>query len=442
MCDTLVATGDVTADGVVLFGKNSDREPNEAQYLDLVPACDHPSGSRVRCTYIDIPQVAHTYGVLLSRPFWIWGAEMGANEHGVAIGNEAVFTKVPQRKTPSLIGMDLLRLALERAASAPEALQVITELLGAYGQAGNCGFQHKSYYHNSFLIADPRQAWVLETAGPFWAAKRVHGVYTISNGITLGADWDLASPGLVEHAVERGWCGGREDFHFARCYSDLLYTSFSDSRRRRSRTTELLGAQVGQIMPSTLMAVLRDHGEDAYRPDRGMAGAQVCMHASFGPIRFSQTAGSLVSHLREGAPTHFATGTAAPCTGLFKPLWLDAGLPALGAAPDGTFDAATLYWQHELLHRAVLRDHGTLAALYADERDELEQRSIATALMHADAPSETRQGLSAQAFSGGEAAEAQWLARVAGTPTTRRRRVLHARYWHTMDRQAGMADPS
>ena len=30
MCDTVVATAEATADGVTIFGKNSDREPNEA----------------------------------------------------------------------------------------------------------------------------------------------------------------------------------------------------------------------------------------------------------------------------------------------------------------------------------------------------------------------------------------------------------------------------
>jgi secernin len=42
MCDTLVVTGDATRDGVTLFAKNSDREPNEAHYLLFVPAADHP----------------------------------------------------------------------------------------------------------------------------------------------------------------------------------------------------------------------------------------------------------------------------------------------------------------------------------------------------------------------------------------------------------------
>jgi secernin len=65
MCDTMVALGNSTSDGSVLFAKNSDREPNEAQYMLLVPAADHAAGSTVQCTYIQIPQVAHTQRVLL-----------------------------------------------------------------------------------------------------------------------------------------------------------------------------------------------------------------------------------------------------------------------------------------------------------------------------------------------------------------------------------------
>ena len=49
---------------------------------------------------------------------------------------------------------------------------LITQLLEHYGQGGNCGFQHQLFYHNSFIIADPRDAWVLETAGKQWAAER------------------------------------------------------------------------------------------------------------------------------------------------------------------------------------------------------------------------------------------------------------------------------
>ena len=85
--------------------------------------------SIVQCTYIRIPQVKHTHAVLLSKPFWMWGAEMGVNEHGLAIGNEAVFTKIPYQKSDALTGMDLLRLALERAATASQAVTTITDLI-------------------------------------------------------------------------------------------------------------------------------------------------------------------------------------------------------------------------------------------------------------------------------------------------------------------------
>ena len=65
-----------------------------------------------QCTYISIPQVETTHGVVLSKPAWIWGAEIGANEHGVAIGNEAVWNRLSDPDydaVPRLLGMDLLR---------------------------------------------------------------------------------------------------------------------------------------------------------------------------------------------------------------------------------------------------------------------------------------------------------------------------------------------
>ena len=105
------------------------------------------------------------------------GAEMGFNEYGLNIGNEAVFTKEKKGKD-SLIGMDMLRLALERTKKAKEALDLIIELLQEYGQGGNCGYDHNFHYHNSFLIADREEAYVLETAGKYYAAKKVKDFYT------------------------------------------------------------------------------------------------------------------------------------------------------------------------------------------------------------------------------------------------------------------------
>jgi len=103
MCDIFVALGNAISDGSVIFGKNSDREPNEAHELVLIPHAHHEEGENLSCTYINLPQVKEINAVLLSKPFWIWGAEMGANEHGLVIGNEAVFTRVPYDKESGLM---------------------------------------------------------------------------------------------------------------------------------------------------------------------------------------------------------------------------------------------------------------------------------------------------------------------------------------------------
>ena len=196
----------VPADGSVIFGKNSDREPNEPQAVVFIPRAKHPPGRVVHCTYVDVPQVEETYGILLSKPSWLWGGEMGANEHGLVIGNTAVFTRMDYNTGPGLIGMDFLRLALERTTTASAALELITTLLDQYGQGGNNGFAHELFYHNSFLICDPREAWVLETSGRQWAAKRVQEIGATSNTLTIETDYDLASAGLLSYALAKGWC--------------------------------------------------------------------------------------------------------------------------------------------------------------------------------------------------------------------------------------------
>jgi hypothetical protein len=178
-------------------------------------------GDRVQCTWIDIPQAAHTAAVMLSRPWWMWGAEIGANEHGVVIGNEAVFTK-GRYGDKALLGMDLLRLALERSRTAREAVGVIVDLLESHGQGGPCSYEHQGFtYDNSFLVADPGSAFVVETAGRHFATEEVRGpARSISNGHVGGLGRDPASShprgGLSGHRAGRPdgsaprsrWLGG------------------------------------------------------------------------------------------------------------------------------------------------------------------------------------------------------------------------------------------
>lgn len=441
MCDTLVALGHVTADGAVVFAKNSDREPDEAQVLEVIPGATHAPGSSVKCTYIEIPQVERTYTVLLSRPFWMWGAEMGANEHGVVIGNEAVFTRIPYEKQPGLTGMDLLRLALERAQTAEEALWVIVRLLETYGQGGNCGFRHPFYYHNSFLIADPKEAWVLETAGRHWVAERVRDVRTISNALSIHKAWDLASEDVVRFALDRGWCKRREDFDFAACYSDWLFTRFGDGRGRQTCTLDALHQARGKIGVSTLMTALRKHNVsrgNPWRPDRGLMGADVCMHAAFGPIRRSQSVASLIAHLKPGRFTFWATATSAPCTSIFKPFWLDSGLPEMGPLPRGEYDPESIFWCHELLHREILRDYPTRIKVIEGEREALETHFLAEVERLAEASPDERYHFSQHCLEQSNETEQHWLEAVRRLPIQDPPAWHYAIYWRGLNRMDRM----
>jgi dipeptidase len=384
----------------VLFAKNSDRDPNEAQFLDWQPRREYPPASRMRCTWIEIPQVARTHAVLLSRPFWMWGAEMGANEHGVVIGNEAVFTKEPYAKT-GLTGMDLLRLALERAATAREACDVIASLLTQHGQGGGCLHENKRFtYHNSFLIADPREAYVFETAGRYWAMEPVQGVRSISNGLTIP--------------------------DFAREHSDRIKTNVSGCRLRRGRT-QALAEQVQT--PLDLFAVLRDHGDGqlwpAYAWMNGGLNAP-CVHAG-GLLASSQTTASWVALLKPGNHLHWVTATSSPCTSLFKPVRVEEPID-LGPIPTDRADNDSLWWRHECLSRRVIADPGDLLSLFQAQRDERERQWLA------DPPS------SRQAFEKGDTLLADWTRSVYACPAKDTRPVWVRRYWQRRNRWAGLED--
>jgi dipeptidase len=434
MCDTMVALGNATADGSVLFAKNSDRDPNEVHELLFVPAAAHHEQTE-KCTYIEIPQVEHTHAVFLCKPLWIWGAEMGANEHGVVIGNEALFAKVPAGKEPGLIGMDFLRLALERASSAEEAAQVIIDLLETYGQSGNCGYEKPMYYHNSYLIADHRGALILETVDKEWALKKVEQVGSISNRISIQKDFDRSSENLVQQAVDQDWCRSKDDFDFQKHYSDTLYTYFSDAKRRECETTGALRQTAGAITEESLFALLRHH-RDGLPSSRGLTSADVCMHAGAGPIRSSQSTGSLVARITEDGVTLWATGTSAPCTSLFKPVWFASGLPGEVVPATAKFNVDHLWWRHELLHRTVIMDPATYLPLLKEEQQQAEAAFLAKARsVQGEGSAAEKRRVSEACFN--EAAEItdQWIKKVQHTESVNKPGFLYRRAWEQWNRK-------
>lgn len=194
MCDCLVALPPATGGAVTLFAKNSDRPPRERQLVHWSPA--RRDAGAVHATHIDVePSGRDTLACVLSRPAWGWGAEHGVNEAGVAIGNTTVYTRLDPRGAPvGLTGMDLVRLALERATSAADAVETITTLLARYGQGGSghdpslhdsALSPHGRPYWNAFLVADAGAAYVIDTSGGEWAVERVRDVRAISNRTSI-----------------------------------------------------------------------------------------------------------------------------------------------------------------------------------------------------------------------------------------------------------------
>jgi secernin len=377
MCDSVVAVGPETASGITLFAKNSDRKAWECQPFLQLPGAHHPPRAQVRCTHVAIPQVAETYRVMGHSPWWVWGFEHGVNEHGVAIGNHTVFSNEPVETEPGLIGMDLVRLGLERGRDAREALEVIATLLESHGQGGSANSFEPGApgYHNSFLLADPGQAWLLETSNRRWAARRVM-LEAVSNHLSLEADWEIGSRDLEAFARSQGWWrgGGRVDVSAA--YRDRRVPEFiSQGRQRRARN--LLRAARGRHDVASFARLLRDHldGGAAWKPGAAPNDERfytLCAHSD--PIHW--TTASMIAPLPEARPGPWPVWIAfgTPCTGIFLPVYLDGAIPAALARGGEDPDSGSAWWVFKRLQDAVEPDPARLTPLVREGWADLEEK--------------------------------------------------------------------
>jgi len=344
-CDTLVALPTAARDGATIFAKNSDRPPRESQGIVFVPRTRPTAGVPRRCQYVEIPEVDETWAFVGSRPHWLHGVEHGVNEHRVAIGNEMVFTRDVLGAT-GLLGMDLVRLGLERARTASEALEVITSLVETHGQGGS-GQPHADWpYSNAFIIADPEEAWVLETSDRAWAAERVATVGNVSNGLDIRRAWERVGPTTVSHAVERGWWSsdaGRLDF--AAAYADPNVPAMV-ACPRRERARAMLEAAAGEIDVATMRAILRDHHDlgtvHRPRPEGDPNFFTLCMHAD--PL--DNTTASMIATLDADPDAQHPiwVSLGSPCIGAFVPVFADAEVPSVLGRVSAEEDPESPWW--------------------------------------------------------------------------------------------------
>jgi len=259
--------------------------------------------------------------------------------------------------------MDLVRLGLERARSAAEAVDVMTGLLEACGQGGIADAAHREAYDSSFLVADPTHAFILDTAGSDYAVAPFPAGTAISNRISLGTEWTRASGALAPG----------EDF--GRFRDARENTAYADVRLAASRRF-LESASPGGLTPAATAAHLRDHGTGpwgapggdgpVHPPPEGIgedfSGVSVCMHVR----GLSVTAASMIAELplgiEDGAPlrTHVAPGS--PCASIYVPAF-----PSTAAGPPPfiplELSSEDLWHAADAVRQRVEDDPGALPAV-------------------------------------------------------------------------------
>lgn len=430
MCDTMVVLPHCSGDGSLLFAKNSDREPNEPHIIVRVPQRKIEAGEKIHCTYISIDNSGnsgkYTNEAILFKPSWIWGAEMGVNDKGLVIGNEAVFTR-EKIEDKALLGMDILRLVLELCSSAKEALDYIAELTEKYGQGGKAGYTQNLKYHNSYIIADQSEAYILETAGRQWVYEKVTDIRSISNTLSIRDCYDGCSSKLVENALSKGWCRSREEFDFKKCYESKVHSFFTKGDTRRNASEGYLRAKLGSLSVEDMKEILRSHG---IRKD--VAGFRtgsmecICMHAGGGLIT-SQTTGSFVVRLKNGEVDIWATGSSIPCISVFKPIWFTTLISG-----EKSEEPEAFWKQVEEVHRRILDGSIREIDSFIQKRDQLEKELFilaSGAISH-----EERAKVTEYAFNREKSLLAELISASSGTQHKRKCGFCYKSYWERQNR--------
>lgn len=285
-CTGLIAAPGATTDGSTLITYAAD---SHTLYGELyhTPAADHPAGAMRQVVEWDtgkhlgeIPQPAHTYSTIGNM-----------NEKGVAITESTWGGRHELAGTGMIDYGSLIYITLERAASAREAIKIMTDLVNEYGYASE---------GESFTIADPKEVWIMEMIGKgktdkgaVWVARRVpddciagHANHSRIHQFPLNdkSGETLYSPDVIKFARRQGYFNGKdEDFSFSRAYAEYdggalrgcdgrvwaFYNKFSDAMtpylawvlKGEGEPLPLWIKPDRKLSASDMKAMMRDHFE-------------------------------------------------------------------------------------------------------------------------------------------------------------------------------------
>jgi dipeptidase len=268
-CTSILVGRDATADHSVLAAHNEDLGAYSAQHYVVAPHASHAPGETLTLwSGAEVPQVGETYGYIATTVFdvgYVPGdLTSGINEYQVAVVNNLAYQRGARYPLPTkgrLLWSDFTRLALERARTARQAVQLVGDLAQAYRLGADSG--------TMFGVSDASEAWWIEIAQEGqWVAQRVpeDGVEMRANAFRIGVvdfgdpERFLSSPDVVEFAKTKGWYRGGP-FDFAKTYGDPEAAEAEWNAHRESRVRALLASQGPGRQITGLMAILRDHYE-------------------------------------------------------------------------------------------------------------------------------------------------------------------------------------
>lgn len=261
-CTNFLITKGASADGstMITYAADSHTLYGELYYW---PAADYPEGTMVNVYEWDsgkflgkIPQVKHTFQVVGNM-----------NEHQLSIG-ETTFGGRKELGSQSGAIIDygsLIYLTLQRAKTAREAISIMTDLVKKHG-----------YYSSgeSFSIADPNEAWILELigkgegqTGAVWVAMKVPDGYISGHAnqarITQFPLNDpqncLYSPDVISFAIEKGWFKGKNsEFSFSDTYAPVDFSAARFCEARVWAGFNKVNKQMGQYESYALGKVTYD----------------------------------------------------------------------------------------------------------------------------------------------------------------------------------------
>lgn len=225
-CSSLAAGKKATVDKSVLFGHNEDDGPCPT-LMHVVPRINHEPGETITLwnggTLEQV--VGETWAYLWSYMPGYAFSDSYLNEWGVSIASDACSSREPSPGdlTDGGITYWTRRVVAERAKTAREGVLLIGEMNERFGYASS---------GRTLIVADPKEAWLVQQVrGRHWCAQRVPdghvafipNRYTIREVNLKDKRNFLASPGLIEHAIEMGWYDpdSGEPFEFAKAYANI-----------------------------------------------------------------------------------------------------------------------------------------------------------------------------------------------------------------------------